>query len=81
MHVMAALSRALIERAHRVVHLGGKVGGKAARAKAQLAPRTRLKHLDKFDCIALMNRYVQHDRAEMEVLFTLLAERYEPKAS
>ena len=39
------------------------------------------KRLDNFDCIALDDiGYVQHDRAEMEVLFALLAERYERKS-
>jgi len=33
------------------------------------------------DCLALDDiGYVQHDRAEMEVLFALLAERYERKS-
>lgn len=34
-----------------------------------------------FNCLALDDiGYVQHDRAEMEVLFALLAERYERKS-
>jgi len=37
--------------------------------------------LDKFACVILDDiGYVQHDRDEMEVLFTFLAERYERKS-
>lgn len=37
--------------------------------------------LDRIDCLALDDiGYVQQDRDEMEVLFTLLAERYERKS-
>ena len=37
-----------------------------------------LAQLDRFECVMLDDiGYVQHDRDEMEVLFTFLAERYE----
>src|SRR5205085_7435199 len=37
--------------------------------------------LDRFACVILDDiGYVQHDRDEMEVLFTLLAERYERRS-
>ncbi|MGH8581618.1 MAG: IS21-like element helper ATPase IstB [Gammaproteobacteria bacterium] len=50
-------------------------------AKRDLRLTRELKRLDAFDCLALDDiGYVQHDRAEMEVLFTLLAERYERKS-
>jgi IstB-like ATP binding protein len=40
-----------------------------------------LAKLDKFACVILDDiGYVQHDRDEMEVLFTFLAERYERKS-
>ena len=40
-----------------------------------------LKRLDTIECLALDDiGYVQHDRAEMEVLFALLAERYERRS-
>jgi DNA replication protein DnaC len=40
-----------------------------------------LTKLDKFACVILDDiGYVQHDRDEMEVLFTFLAERYERKS-
>jgi DNA replication protein DnaC len=50
-------------------------------AKKNLRLARELKRLDNFDCIALDDiGYVQHDRAEMEVLFALLAERYQRKS-
>jgi DNA replication protein DnaC len=40
-----------------------------------------LAKLDRFECLILDDiGYVQHNRDEMEVLFTLLAERYERKS-
>jgi len=48
---------------------------------AHLRLARELKRLDAFECLALDDiGYVQHDRAEMEVLFALLAERYERKS-
>jgi DNA replication protein DnaC len=81
-HVMAALSRALIERGHPVLFISVvKLVERLLEAKRNLRLARELKHLDKYDSIALDDiGYVQHDRAEMEVLFTLLAERYERKS-
>ena len=81
-HVMAALARALIEHGHPVLFISVvKLVERLLEAKRNLRLARELKHLDKFDCIALDDiGYVQHDRAEMEVLFTLLAERYERKS-
>jgi DNA replication protein DnaC len=81
-HVMAALSRALIERGHPVLFISVvKLVERLLEAKRNLRLARELKHLDKYDCIGLDDiGYVQHDRAEMEVLFTLLAERYERKS-
>jgi DNA replication protein DnaC len=51
----------------------------AARRDLRL-PQERAK-LDKFTCVVLDDiGYVQHDRDEMEVLFTFLLERYERKS-
>ena len=50
-------------------------------AKRDLRLPQELAKLDRFECIVLDDiGYVQHDRDEMEVLFTLLAERYERKS-
>jgi len=50
-------------------------------AKRDLRLPQELAKLDRFECLILDDiGYVQHDRDEMEVLFTLLAERYERKS-
>jgi DNA replication protein DnaC len=50
-------------------------------AKRDLCLPKELAKLDRFECLILDDiGYVQHDRDEMEVLFTLLAERYERKS-
>ncbi|MGH8702858.1 MAG: IS21-like element helper ATPase IstB [Burkholderiales bacterium] len=78
-HVMAALARALVERGHPVLFTAvASLVERLLDAKRNLRLARELKRLDTFDCLALDDiGYVQHDRAEMEVLFALLAERYE----
>ena len=50
-------------------------------AKRDLRLAQELTKLDRYECLILDDiGYVQHDRDEMEVLFTLLAERYERKS-
>lgn len=62
--VSASDDRITLRRDHGAVRLAGE-----------------LKRLDKVECIALHDiGYVQHDRTEMEVLFALLAGRYERKS-
>ena len=52
-----------------------------AGAKAGLELEKELKRLDKFDALIIDDiGYVQHSRDEMEVLFTLLAHRYERRS-
>ena len=81
-HVMAALARALLEAGHPVLFTPVvQLVERLLDAKKNLRLARELKRLDNFDCIALDDiGYVQHDRAEMEVLFALLAERYERKS-
>ncbi len=81
-HVMAALARALVEAGHPVLFTPVvQLVERLLDAKKNLRLARELKRLDNFDCIALDDiGYVQHDRAEMEVLFALLAERYERKS-
>jgi DNA replication protein DnaC len=51
-------------------------------AKRDLRLPQELARLDRFACLILDDiGYVQHDEDEMEVLFTLLAERYERKSA
>ena len=50
-------------------------------AKRDLRLPQALAQLDRYACLILDDiGYVQHDRDEMEVLFTLLAERYERRS-
>jgi len=50
-------------------------------AKRDLRLPQEMAKLDRFECLILDDiGYVQHDRDEMEVLFTLLADRYERKS-
>ena len=50
-------------------------------AKRDLRLSRELRRLDRIDCLCLDDiGYVQQERAEMEVLFTLLAERYERRS-
>src|SRR5260370_18209015 len=80
--VMAALGRALVEHGHPVLFTSvGSLVERLLDAKRNLRLARELKRLDSFECLALDDiGYVQHDRAEMEVLFALLAERYERKS-
>ena len=51
------------------------------RAKRDLLLEQQLRHLDRFEVLILDDiGYVQQSRDEMEVLFTLLAERYERRS-
>ncbi len=81
-HVMAAIGRALVERGSSVHYTTvAALIEKLLAAKRDLRLVRELKRLDRFECLALDDiGYVQQDRAEMEVLFTLLAERYERKS-
>ena len=81
-HVMAAIARALVEKNHPVLFTSvSALVERLLDAKRNLRLARELKRLDGFDCLALDDiGYVQHDRAEMEVLFALLAERYERKS-
>jgi DNA replication protein DnaC len=50
-------------------------------AKRDLRLPQELAKLDKYACVILYDiGYAQHDRDEMEVLFTFLSERYERKS-
>jgi len=81
-HVMAAIGRTLVEKGHPILFTSvSSLVERLLDAKRNLKLARELKRLDAFDCLALDDiGYVQHDRAEMEVLFALLAERYERKS-
>jgi len=81
-HVGCGIGHALIDAGYRVLYMRTSElvqRLQAARQNLQL-PQALIK-LDRYDLLILDDiGYVQHDRAEMEVLFALLAERYERKS-
>ena len=81
-HFACALGHALIELGHPVMFAStAALVQRLLAVKRDLRLPQELAKLDRFDCLILDDiGYVQHDRDEMEVLFTLLAERYERKS-
>ena len=58
-----------------------KLVGQLLAAKRDLRLESELRQLDRFDVLILDDiGYIQQSREEMEVLFTLLAERYERRS-
>jgi DNA replication protein DnaC len=81
-HALAAVASELIVAGHPVWWTStASLVQRLLAAKRDLRLPQALTKLDKFACIVLDDiGYVQHNRDEMEVLFTFLAERYERKA-
>jgi DNA replication protein DnaC len=81
-HVMAAIGHELVRQGHAVLFTPvSELVERLLQAKRDLRLSRELRRLDRFECLALDDiGYVQHDRAEMEVLFALLAERYERRS-
>jgi DNA replication protein DnaC len=81
-HCLAALGYELIAAGHAVLWTPtSALVQRLLAAKRDLRLPQELAKLDKFACIILDDiGYLQHDRDEMEVLFTFLAERYERKS-
>ncbi|MBT3584749.1 MAG: ATP-binding protein [Halobacteriovoraceae bacterium] len=82
-HLLGALGRELILKYNISVYFTPtfKIVEKLLIAKKEYDLENALKRLDKFDVIILDDiGYVQQSRDEMEVLFTLLADRYERKS-
>lgn len=82
-HFLGALGRELILKYNISVYFTPtfKIVEKLLIAKKEYDLENTLKRLDKFDVIILDDiGYVQQSRDEMEVLFTLLADRYERKS-
>jgi DNA replication protein DnaC len=78
-HIVAAIGNELARRGHPVLFAPvSALVEKLLAAKRDLRLTKELKRLDRFACLILDDiGYVQQDREEMEVLFTLLSERYE----
>jgi len=81
-HTMAAIGHELITQGRSVLFTPvSELVERLLQAKRDLRLTKELKRLDRIDCLALDDiGYVQQDRDEMEVLFALLAERYERKS-
>jgi len=82
-HFLAALGRELILRhSKRVLFRPSfKLVGQLLAAKRDLRLEQELRKLDRYDALILDDiGYVAQSREEMEVLFTLLAERYERRS-
>lgn len=78
-HLLCAIGHALIERGKKVFFITcGQLVQDLLIAKRELEITKKLKKLSKFDAVIIDDiGYVQQSREEMEVLFTLLADRYE----
>jgi len=78
-HLLCAIGQELIHAGRRIYFTPcSLLVQELLRAKQELKLDKHIKRLAKFDAIVIDDiGYVQHDRGEMEVLFTLLAERYE----
>src|SRR5438270_5190045 len=81
-HLLAAVGYELILAGHAILWMPSSLLiQRLLAAKRDLRLPQELTKLDKFACVILDDiGYVQHDRDEMEVLFTFLAERYERKS-
>ncbi|MDA1062615.1 MAG: IS21-like element helper ATPase IstB [Chloroflexi bacterium] len=81
-HTLTAIGHELVQRGHRVLFVPTfQLVQKLLAAKRDLLLEAELKRLDRFDAVVLDDiGYVQQDRAEMEVLFTFLADRYERRS-
>lgn len=81
-HLAAALGHALIAQGQPVLWVStAHLVQRLLAAKRDLRLPHVLAQLDRYPCLLLDDiGYVQHDRNEMEVLFTLLAERYERRS-
>jgi DNA replication protein DnaC len=81
-HVLAALAYELILSGHSVWWTPtSTLVQRLLAAKRDLRLPQELAKLDKYACVILDDiGYIQHDRDEMEVLFTFLSDRYERKS-
>jgi DNA replication protein DnaC len=81
-HFAAAVGNQLVQAGYSVLFTPTySLVDDLLRAKRDLLLEQELRHLDCFDVLILDDiGYVQQSRDEMEVLFTLLAERYERRS-
>jgi DNA replication protein DnaC len=81
-HLLAALGHELVEQGHSVYFMTCvRLVQRLLQAKQDLVLEKELKRLDKYEALIIDDiGYVQQTREEMEVLFTLLAHRYESRS-
>jgi len=81
-HLLCALGHELVRGGRTVFFAPAfQIVQKLLAAKRDLKLATELKRLDRFEALLIDDiGYVQQSREEMEVLFTLLAERYERRS-
>jgi DNA replication protein DnaC len=81
-HALAAIGYELVQLGHQVLWTPtATLVQELLAAKRDLRLPQLLTKLDRYVCVFLDDiGYVQHDRDEMEVLFTFLAERYERRS-
>jgi DNA replication protein DnaC len=81
-HVLASVAHTLIEQGVPVLWSStAQLMQRLLAAKRDLRLPQELTRLDRYACLVLDDiGYVQHDQDEMEVLFTLLSERYERRS-
>ena len=81
-HLAAAIGHALVQQGRRVLFTPTyALVDRLLRARRDLELERALRRLDRFAVVILDDiGYVQQSREEMEVLFTLLAERYERRS-
>jgi len=81
-HLLCAIAYELVKQGHAILFISAAMlVQNLLIAKRDLALSQEIKRLDKFEAILIDDiGYIQQDREEMEVLFTLLAERYERRS-
>jgi DNA replication protein DnaC len=81
-HLLCGLAHELVQRGHSVLFSSAALlVQRLLVAKRDLRLSQEIKRLEKFEALLIDDiGYVQQDREEMEVLFTLLAERYERRS-
>ena len=81
-HLVCALAQELIHRGRRILFCPCQLLVQdLLRAKRELALAQELKRLARYEALIIDDiGYVQQDRQEMEVLFALLADRYEQRS-
>ncbi len=81
-HILASIGHELVQQGYPVLWTStAKLMQRLLAAKRDLRLPRELAKLDRFPCLLLDDiGYVQHNQDEMELLFTLLSERYERKS-